>query len=122
MNILIAYIPVLHKGYLDLFVNCNAKYLYIIGEEVISSFKELDYVTRKDSLRSVPTQTIRIMVESLGIFEKVKIADSNKLEFLNKTDFKITMPREDVSISVAERYLSEKEIGFISIFLRWNIS
>lgn len=120
MKNLIAYIPALHKGYMNLFHEIEADILSIIGENLISSIPDLDYVTRKDSIRGIPSDVMKVIIESLNIFKKVEILDLNSLGLLKRKSGDILMPDEDVSRSIAENFLAGRYVKFYSIFLRWN--
>ncbi len=115
-RVIIAYVPVLHEGYRRFFEKYrDANSLYIFGPEVIAKF---DYLRKE--IRALDPELMRQAVLALGIFKTVEILDEAKLKFLSEGKGEIIMPREDVSLSLAEVYFSGRQIIFDSIFLRWD--
>ena len=114
-KVILAYIPVLHQGYLQLFSkHPEAESLYIFGEELIAHF---DHLQRKD-IRALPPLQVKQAIESWHIFQAVHIAGHQTLEQLKRLGPVIVMPDEDVCQELAEKYLSDCQIEFDSIFLR----
>jgi dCMP deaminase len=123
-NVLIAYVPVLHNGYLKLFEDksLNVDTLYLIGEDIISEISEMDYIKRKDALRSIDSKYMIEAIRSLDLFAHVfmfsdKFADDL---ILIPEDTKIFMPSEDISHELYKRYLVDVRVEFKQIFLRWH--
>lgn len=121
VKVILAYIPVLHKGYIE-FLNKHrdAERLYIFGENFIEEYEYLKKEIRAlepiamlyaiSALMSygvIPSFEVYLL-ENFGIFE----ADDDVLTFV--------MPDEDVCRSFAENYLKGKKVEFDSIFLRWD--
>ncbi|OGD67291.1 hypothetical protein A2442_00780 [Candidatus Campbellbacteria bacterium RIFOXYC2_FULL_35_25] len=119
-KILVSYIPALHKGYLNLFCECGAKTLYIIGDDLINLIPDLDYVSRKDSLRAISPEMVMDAVRSWNIFDSVHVLNLNSIQFLVSCGDQIIMPDEDVSRSISQKYFLGKDVIFHQIFLRWN--
>ena len=110
---LIAFVPVLHKGYIDLF----KKYpdtLGILGADIVADFTAL---TR--DCRVVDPETMKLAIESLGIFSSVHILSKSDLADLAESESSIVMPDEDISHELAKQYFSDRAV-FESIFLRWD--
>lgn len=110
---LIAFVPALHKGYIDLF----KKYpddLGILGADIIADFTAL---TR--DCRVVDPETIKLAIESLNIFSSVRVLSKSDLANLAKSALPIVMPDEDVSHELAKQYFKDR-VMFESIFLRWD--
>src|SRR3989344_2871784 len=81
MRIVIAYIPVFHKGY-EKFLNetsTNSECLFLVGNDIISQFSELDYISRKDCIRAIKPEVMMVIVKSLGILKKNKIPASHPI-------------------------------------------
>ncbi len=121
-KVLIAYVPVLHNGYLKLFEDktLNIDTLYLVGENIISDIKEMDYLKRKDSLRAVNSIQMKKAIESLGLFKQVCILDDSLINELHSGGVSVVMPNEDISYEIIDRYLSDVDVNIKSIFLRWN--
>lgn len=122
MKIVIAYIPVMHRGY-EKFLNetsDNSECLFLVGNDIVSQFSELDYISRKDCVRAIRPETTMIMIKSLSILKDVKILDSRTVDILGKDNLKIIMPDEDISRLIAEKYFKKSHVYFKSVFLRWH--
>ena len=110
---LIAFVPVLHKGYIDLF----KKYpdtLGILGADIIADFTAL---TR--DCRVVDSVMMKKAIESLGIFSSVRVLSKSDLADLAQSESSIVMPDEDVSRELAKQYFADRAV-FESVFLRWD--
>lgn len=120
-KILIAYIPVLHKGYMDMFLwayNHGVRELCLLGESVLAEFGDLDYIKRKDAIRAISEKTMSNVLNALDIFDKVSVINTSEISSIIAD--KVIMPDEDISRSVASKYFSHKDISFKQIFLRWH--
>lgn len=121
---LIAFVPVLHKGYLELFAKHQGGELGILGADVIA-----DYTALVRDLRVVDPVEMKKMIEALGIFGNVRILDKSELSTPSGSPItggepapgvSIFMPDEEVSHDLAQKYFADKPVTFESIFLRWN--
>lgn len=110
---LVAFVPVLHKGYIELFQKYPEK-LGILGTDVIANFTALT----KDC-RTINPGTMKRAIEGLGIFSNVRVLAKADLIELAKQTEPIVMPNEDVSRALCEQY-GFNNVTFESIFLRWN--
>lgn len=115
-TIMIIYMPVLHDGYLRLFSKyATINTLYILGKELIDEFT---YLERE--IRAIDPNIMRIVVESLHLFGKVSILNRNNIDSVRFHDYKIVAVNDGISRRLIEKYFSEKEIEFDSVFLRWD--
>lgn len=114
-KVVLAYIPVLHNGYLQFFNKHADGDLFILGNELISEFPHLT-----KEIRQIDPETIKKAIESWGIFESVKILDQKILEEIVKEKRAIVMPREDVMTILWDKYFHRSEVTLDSIFLRWD--
>jgi len=113
---LVAYIPVLHQGYLNLFKNHpGAKNLYLIGEEYTQEYRPL----QKD-IRALSSEMMKKTIEALDIYEQVEILNEKTIEQLKHSTDELIFPYEDISLSLSEVLFPEKNIIFDPIFLRWD--
>ncbi len=118
-NILVAYVPVLHSGYIQL-LQKHAGGVYLIGGELIRELSVDNPYYGRD-IRAVDTEMMCKAIESLGIVSSVQeLSLSNITKLLEKSDLSIIAPDEDISREVAQRYFLNKEIIFENIFLRWD--
>lgn len=113
--IILAYVPVLHEGYHRLFTERTAKSIYIFGPDLIRKYRPL----QKD-IRALPPYLIATAIKSWNISGEVFIASEESLSRINGNRSYVVMPDEDVSRDIAEIYLSDCRVEFISIFLRWD--
>lgn len=122
----IAYVPVLHRGYLEFFLNHpDAVILYLLGKDVVSAlaseYPELSYLEKKDALRAIPASTMRDMVDALGIFADIKVLHGENLDVALEAFDAAIMPDEDVSRRFFQKYLiGKKHAVYHSVFLRWH--
>jgi dCMP deaminase len=118
-SILLAYIPVLHRGYRQwLQKHSQAETLYILGESLIAEF---DHLARKD-LRALPPKLIASSLSSWFLPFPVKIAEKSDLAELNKFSWQVIAPDEDEIRIVCQKYLDKQACVFESVFLRWDAS
>ncbi len=113
-QVLVAYVPVPHAGYLNLFRAFAKSTLYIFGEEIIKKFKPL-----VRHLPGVKPGEAQKMIRALNIFPKVRIFTPKSLHEVRKS--RIIMPDEDVSRALAGEYFSDVQVEFASDWrLRWD--
>jgi len=114
MRTLVAYVPVLHEGYLRFFKKYDGpKELYLFGPELIAADKALS----KD-IRQLEPSVMRQAIEGLGIFERVEILNkSNTAELAGKD---LLVPDEDIVRDLVAQNLPQAKVEFDSIFLRWD--
>ena len=111
----IAYIPVIHKGYL----RWLEKYgfdanVFVLGSDVLQMFEHL----RKD-IRALDPEQVVTLLKKLG-FTRAQVVSTLDIERIIKTAQKLSMPDEDVMHELAERYGVGQTIHFDSVFLRWD--
>jgi len=111
----VAYVPVLHAGYLEFFRKYPNSQLYIFGPDITSEFSHLER-----DIRALSPYDMKLVVKALGIFSKVHVLDHDSLRSLGKSRRKIVLPDEDVSREIAARYFPKKRVIFESVFLRWD--
>jgi len=109
---LIAFVPVLHKGYVELFKKYPGQ-LGILGTDVIADFTSL---TR--DLRIVDPAEMRKAIFSLELFDEVFVMNKTSLETLDGQS--LIMPDEDVSHALHAQYFPNAEVIFEPVFLRWD--
>lgn len=113
MSVILAYIPVLHKGYLNLFLdNTEAKSLYILSDEVAAEFTPLH-----KEIRALDQNHIVSAIKSWNLFGEVKVADDSTLKELAQQE--VIIPDEIVTNEVAKKY-GLSHVKRSPIFLRWD--
>ncbi len=108
----IAFIPVIHRGYIDFIKKTGVTSLYLLEA---SDAPELDYLSRE--IRALTYEEAKKLLSALGL-EVHKF--SKHVEELSVSDIELYMPNEDICHSVQERFLKKKNIIFIDTFLRWD--
>jgi dCMP deaminase len=110
-QVVVAFVPVLHQGYIDFFKKYPDSVLYIFGSEINQDFTS---ITR--DLRVIDPELTKKAIEALGIIREVKILNKDNAVSIDV----IIMPDEDVSRVIADTYFKDKTIEFVSTFLRWD--
>ena len=117
-TIIIAYIPVLHSGYIS-FLKENSCPLYIVGRDVLDEIaKKTPYYGRE--IRLVEPPEMKKVLSSLKIVPKVSILDIKTFKKLADFKGKIILPDEDISHEIKNTFLVDNKVIFKQIFLRWN--
>lgn len=131
--LLVAYIPVLHNGYLEMLATIKKKYggvgtIALVDRDVFPDKRSLV----KD-LRAVDSNLMREQLlavqKTLGLEIEVQVL--NKAGMAGWTDSlqqqlpdRILMPREELNEELLNQYLPElkdaKQLEFVDIFLRWD--
>lgn len=110
---LIAYVPVIHSGYVDLFESHEGADMHVLNNDVLSEYPHL----RKD-IRALKPEQAKSLIESLGVFRKVSLLGRLSLE--NFSEEEIIMPDDDVSRDLVERYFTSAMVRLEPVFLRWD--
>lgn len=114
---IVAYIPVLHRGYEEFFSrHPEASAVYILGESVIDRFESL----AKDFLRALAPIRIQQIIHLLHPNLSVIVADEATLKILKDTRRPLIMPDEDISRILTRTLFRGSPVTFDNIFLRWD--
>ncbi len=120
-QIIIAYIPVLHRGYQEFLTKYPGADLYLLDKEELLDFEELEYL-KKD----IRVLDLSLAVRSIDSWEIFKIVKSIKLKELEKINYpsdktKFIFTNDDIGQFVAAKFFSKnKNKLFEPIFLRWD--
>jgi dCMP deaminase len=113
-DIVIAYVPTPHAGYLKFFREHRGEILYVLGDDFIQQFPSL-----VRNLPAVRPEEARKMIGALAIFNEVHVLTLENVECVKDSD--IVMPDEDVSRAIAGKYFTENRITFDGSWkLRWD--
>jgi len=116
MRTLVAYVPVLHEGYLRFFNKHEGpKELFIFGPDFIEHDRELSR-----DIRQLAPNHMQKALESLGIFERVGVLGLANVKDLNQKEREIILPDEEVSRELAHTHFPDARVSFDPIFLRWD--
>lgn len=121
-KVAIAYIPVLHKGYLsfiDSLKENGVEELHVVSDDILESHEELDYINRKDRLRALPHENMCALLSTQTTLpvHSLTIETILALQHERATFF---MPREDINLFIAETYFGGHSIEYSNVFLRRN--
>ncbi|MFA6459489.1 MAG: deaminase [Candidatus Paceibacterota bacterium] len=108
----LAFVPVLHSGYLDFFQKQKGD-IYIFGEGLIN-----DYVHLTRDLRTVEPALMCQALSALLPGRNILTAENANIATFPYDA--ITMPDDEVCRDVAAKYFVNKKVEYISVFLRWN--
>lgn len=117
-EVVIAYIPVLHEGYrrfLD--AHARGRQLFLIGPELYADYRPL----AKD-IRALDAELAAKAIAAWGICSEVSVLDEQAAARLAEESPHITLPDEDVSHQVVERFFPRCEVRYDTVFLRWDKS
>jgi len=121
---LLAYMPVLHRGYIDfLRRHPDARSFFIFGQSMIDRF---DWLKRKD-IRAVDPALMRAAMESVLMSERkdgaltVWVLDEDVVERLKKhKGVQLVFADEEESRQLASELFQGCDVSFDSVFLRWD--
>lgn len=110
MDIVVAYVPVIHRGYLDYLSSTGAQDLYVIQASDVPQFEQL---TRE--IRALTVGELSLSLKPYGYrvrpFSELNVAQLPK-------DARIFMPEDDITRSLS----FDREVVWGSWFLRWDWS
>lgn len=112
----VAYIPVLHEGYrrfLD--THARGRRLFVIGPTLY-----VDYAPLAKDIRSLDAELVAAAIGAWNICSQVAVLDIQGAERLAAEAPTITLPAEDVSYQLVERYFSRCPVRYDTVFLRWD--
>jgi len=113
---IIAYVPVLHRGYLRFFEKYkSADKIFVLGQELI---KETDYLNKE--IRALDPNLIQKSIASWDFLPDVFILGKGDIKKIISEFEAFVMPNEDVMRDIAKKYFSGKKIIFDEVFLRWD--
>lgn len=112
----VAYVPVLHEGYRRFVVaHASGRPLLLIGPELYADYRPL----AKD-VRALPADLVASAIDAWGICSRVEVLDIEGARRLAERRPAITMPAEDISYRVADRFFERCEVRYDTVFLRWD--
>jgi len=118
MNVVIAYVPVLHEGYRRfLGTHAAGRALFLIGPSLY-----VDYRPLAKDIRCLDAEAVAEAVAAWRICSEVSVLDEAGARQLAVEDPAITLPAEDVSYQIVERFFSRCDVRYDTVFLRWDKS
>ena len=115
-EVVVAYVPVLHEGYRRfLAAHARNRRAFVIGPELYADYRPL----AKD-IRCLDAGLVASAIAAWGICSEVAVLDLDGAARLADEGPTLTLPAEDVSYRVVERFLPRLPVGYDSVFLRWD--
>lgn len=111
---LVAYVPVIHGGYLEFFKKVCPGTICVLSDDVLRSLpKGLEYIYKKDAIRAIPPEVMVSILANLFHGDRIGVvlADENVLHALRGET--IVMPDEDISIALSEKYFAGGDVKFV---------
>jgi dCMP deaminase len=116
--VVVAYIPVLHEGYRRfLTAHARGRRAFLVGPELYADYRPL----AKD-IRCLDANLVAAAVASWEICSEVAVLDVEGATRLAAEGPAMTLPAEDVSYQVVERFFERCEVRYDAVFLRWDKS
>ncbi len=113
---LVAYVPVLHRGYYELFQkNRQVDTIWVWDSELIGQFDEL----RKD-IRALEPRLIVAGIHSWALGPHIQLLNLVNLKRLATEKTKIIMPDDQISRELTAKFLPSTKVKFEPVFLRWD--
>ncbi|AKM81759.1 MAG: hypothetical protein UT13_C0001G0800 [Candidatus Pacebacteria bacterium GW2011_GWF2_38_9] len=117
-QILIAYVPVLHRGYQEFFEKYRGAELWLLDREELLSFEELEYL--KKDIRVLDLSLTEQAINSWHIFNIVKSIKIKNLEQLDYSN-SFVFTSDDIGQFIAQEFFAKAaNKTFEPIFLRWD--
>lgn len=118
MKILLFYMPVIHRGYLDfLDRHKDAQTAFIFGQEIINKF---DWLKRKEIRALSPEVAVQALVHVSPIGD-VRVLDYEHAERLKSdSGLQLVFADEEESREVAKDLFEGSRVTFDRVFLRWD--
>ncbi len=112
----IAYIPVLHDGYRRfIFEHCAEHPLFVVGPTLYADYRPL----AKD-IRSLDADLIARSIAAWQVCSEVTVLDEQRARQLAGEAPLLTLPAEDVSYRIVERFFERCDVRYDTVFLRWD--
>lgn len=115
-QVAVAYVPVLHEGYRR-FIEAHARGrpLFLIGPELYADHRPL----AKD-IRALDPELAAAAIGAWGVCSEVAVLDAAGAARLAEQRPSITLPAEDVSYQVVDRFFPRCPVRYDTVFLRWD--
>ncbi len=108
----VAFVPVIHKGYVDFFDKHQGD-IYILGDDLV---KQFTFLTR--DLRLLGEKRTVQALKTLFPDRKIGSLSDSVLSTWNYET--TTMPEDEISHEIAEKYKLGSKVIYVPVFLRWN--
>lgn len=115
--VLLIHVPVIHRGYLDLFRRLapEVREVYIIGDGFVGHLRFLEA-----DISALAPADARNLTAALGFFDSADVLEPSGLEAIRGRE--IVMISDELSRRLATQYLPGANVRWESVFLRWDES
>lgn len=113
-KILILYIPVVHRGYLELLTKYKSKVdkVYIVQDKFVNELYKYE-----PNIAALTSGQTKKLLYHLG-YAEVRILTKNNLDEVR--GLPVLLVRDEISNNLQENYLKSKDVQWESAFLRWD--
>lgn len=113
-KILIFYIPVIHRGYLDFLRSMQGEVtgVYIIDGDFLDNLSEF-----KPDIAAISTLEVKDLLEKFG-FKNISILTKDRVNELHGKE--LVLINDEVCRNLFEKYLRNEKVEWKSVFLRWD--
>ncbi|MFA5173535.1 MAG: deaminase [Candidatus Paceibacterota bacterium] len=115
-----AYFPVINSSHLKLLKEKDFEFISVLDREFL--IREFPEFHLERDLRACDSFSIKVMLEGLGFHSQI-CANENDLEELQKIGSEkggLTLPLEDISLAMKEKFFRDIQVIFEKTFLRWE--
>lgn len=114
---LVISVPVIHRGYLDLFrrLAAEVRTTYILGDELAARLRFFE-----TEIAALPAEDARRFVAALGVFQTVALLTPAILGDVRAQP--LVFVSDELSKRMAREFFPEADIRWETVFLRWDES
>lgn len=113
-EVVVAYIPVLHSGYIKFLEDHGSASVYLVPGEM----SELKFFNK--DIRAISPEKMAEALAALGINRFVGVLTPQTIEVINREDDVLIMPDEEISREIYEKHFKSRKVVFEDVFLRWH--
>ncbi|MBI4118079.1 MAG: hypothetical protein HY455_00875 [Parcubacteria group bacterium] len=117
---IVAYVPVLHQGYVDFFdrnvtgtiLGDGGREVFILGADFVGELMPLH-----TEIRGLNPAVVKVLISTLFL---ANVSVLTKDELTRLAGKRVILPQEEISRKFAEKYLADASPVFDKVFLRWD--
>lgn len=115
-KIIIAYVPVLHEGYIKFFEKFKGSSLFLINPEGLAT-DQFKYLSK--DIRCIKPKNLIKPLLATKLFKDVKILQFSEIKSLDSEKNKIILPDDDIS-EYLQSFFKKSRVTLYGVFLRWD--
>lgn len=111
---LILQVPVIHKGYLDLFDNYRDQIseILILKNDLVEKLSDV-----KTDIASISSKKIQELLIALN-YPNVRVVGDDEIKSIENS--KLFLINDEIGRNLKKKYFADSDIKFINVFLRWD--